>query len=176
MKKLILLFAMAMFLSNAHAESLSNTLDVFVFPAQGQDSSQQSQDEVACYNWAVSNTGNDPFDLAKQSADDARKTAADKQAASKKGQGRGAGGAVKGAMVGALIGEIADDDAGEGAAYGAGIGMIAARRKAREERARAEAEAQRSGARRQAATAEQVENFKKAFSVCLEAKDYMVKY
>lgn len=26
------------------------------------------------------------------------------------------------------------------------------------------------------ATATQVENFKKAFSVCLEAKDYMVKY
>ena len=27
-----------------------------------------------------------------------------------------------------------------------------------------------------AATEEQVDNFKKAFSVCLEAKDYMVKY
>ena len=26
------------------------------------------------------------------------------------------------------------------------------------------------------ATAEQLENFKKAFSVCLEAKDYLVKY
>ena len=28
----------------------------------------------------------------------------------------------------------------------------------------------------QKATAEQIENFKKAFSVCLEAKDYMVKF
>ena len=29
---------------------------------------------------------------------------------------------------------------------------------------------------RQQATAEQLENFKKAFSVCLEGKNYMVKY
>jgi len=29
---------------------------------------------------------------------------------------------------------------------------------------------------RQKATAEDLENFKKAFGVCLEAKDYMVKY
>ena len=28
----------------------------------------------------------------------------------------------------------------------------------------------------QQATAQQLENFKKAFSVCLEAKKYMVKY
>jgi hypothetical protein len=31
-------------------------------------------------------------------------------------------------------------------------------------------------ARRQDATEEQIGNFKKAFSVCLEAKDYLVKY
>ena len=31
-------------------------------------------------------------------------------------------------------------------------------------------------AEQQAATAEQIENFKKAFSVCLEAKDYLVKF
>ncbi len=33
-----------------------------------------------------------------------------------------------------------------------------------------------SGFAQQQATAEQINNFKKAFSVCLEAKDYMVKY
>jgi hypothetical protein len=34
----------------------------------------------------------------------------------------------------------------------------------------------RSRAASQQAIAEQVGNFKKAFSVCLEAKEYMVKY
>jgi hypothetical protein len=40
----------------------------------------------------------------------------------------------------------------------------------------AEAEVQQSSAQAQQATAEELANFKKAFSVCLEAKDYMVKY
>ena len=48
------------------SNSLASTLDVFVFPAQGQDTGQQSTDEVACYEWAVGNTGSDPFDLADQ--------------------------------------------------------------------------------------------------------------
>jgi hypothetical protein len=40
----------------------------------------------------------------------------------------------------------------------------------------AQQQAQQQGAAQQQATAEQVGNFKKAFSVCLEAKEYMVKY
>ena len=51
---------------HSSAESLSNTLDVYVFPSAGQDASQQNIDESACYEWAVSNSGSDPFDLAKQ--------------------------------------------------------------------------------------------------------------
>ena len=40
----------------------------------------------------------------------------------------------------------------------------------------AQQQAQQQQASSQKATEEQVGNFKKAFSVCLEAKDYMVKY
>jgi len=40
----------------------------------------------------------------------------------------------------------------------------------------AQQQAKEQGAAQQQATAEQVGNFKKAFSVCLEAKEYMVKY
>ncbi len=47
-------------------KTLSATMNVHVFPGAGQDSSQQSTDEAECYNWAVNNTGIDPFDLAKQ--------------------------------------------------------------------------------------------------------------
>jgi len=47
--------------------SLSATLHVYVFPTAGQTPSQQSIDEVTCYDWAVTYTGSDPFALQKQS-------------------------------------------------------------------------------------------------------------
>ena len=143
-------------------KSLASTLEVYVFPTAGQDASQQSQDEAECYGWAVQNTGTDPFDLAKQ--------------AEQVGRGAGAAGAVRGAAMGALIGEIASDDAGKGAAYGAAAGAIIARRQTRRAKAEASKQVEQQSAQAQQHTAEQIENFKKAFSVCLEAKDYMVKY
>ena len=51
-------------LAQAQSQSLASTMDVNVFPAEGQDSSQQSKDEAECYEWAAGNTGVDPFDLA----------------------------------------------------------------------------------------------------------------
>jgi hypothetical protein len=61
--------------SDPSGKTLAATMDVFVFPAEGQDSSQQSKDEATCYEWAVGNTGSDPFNLEPlrvQCADDAR--------------------------------------------------------------------------------------------------------
>ncbi len=55
-------------------------------------------------------------------------------------------------------------------------GAVAGRRRSRAASQQAQQQAQQQGAAQQQATAEQVDNFKKAFSVCLEAKDYMVKY
>jgi hypothetical protein len=52
------------------ANTLASTMDVFVFPTEGQDSGQQSRDESSCYDWATTNTGSDPFDLAKQAESD----------------------------------------------------------------------------------------------------------
>ncbi len=43
-------------LALAQSQSLGSTMDMFIFPAQGQDSSQQSKDEAACYEWAVGNS------------------------------------------------------------------------------------------------------------------------
>ena len=92
------------------------------------------------------------------------------------GTGAGARGAVRGAAAGALIGEIASDDAGKGAAYGAAAGAIGGRRRARRARSEAQSQVEVQAAQAQQATAEQLENFKKAFSVCLEAKQYLVKF
>ena len=157
-------------------KTLASTINVYVFPTEGQTAEQQSKDEAECYSWAVSNTGTDPFDLAKQA--EKQKVEADQAKAQVKDAGKGAGakGAVKGAAAGALIGEIASDDPGKGAAYGAAAGAIRGRRS----RARAQQSAQKQieaqATQAKAATEEAMTNFKKAFSVCLEAKKYMAKY
>ena len=162
--------------ADAQQKSLSSTLEIYAFPKEGQDASQQSKDESACYEWAVGNTGSDPFELTKQESTDAQQSQAEKQAAQQVGQGAGARGAVGGAAMGALIGEIADDDASKGAAWGAAVGAVAARRRGAAAHRQAQAQAEQQSQQRQQATAEQMDNFRKAFSACLEAKEYMVKY
>jgi hypothetical protein len=157
-------------------KTLAATMNVYVFPTTGQTPGQQSTDEAACYGWAVQNTGTDPFDLAKQTQANEQQAAQAQQQAETVGQGAGAAGAVRGAAVGALIGEIASDDAGKGAAYGAAAGLVSGRRHARQARSQAQAQAKAQADQAKQFTAEQLENFKKAFSVCLEAKSYLVKY
>jgi len=157
-------------------KSLAATLNVYVFPSNGQKPEQQSKDESDCYAWAVQNTGSDPFALSKQSEQQAAQAEQAKQQAKQAGKGAGAKGAIGGAAAGALIGEIASDDAGEGAAIGAAAGVVHGRRKARKAEAAATQQVEAQSQQVQQATAEQIANFKKAFSVCLESKKYMVKF
>ena len=157
-------------------KSLAATLDVYVFPTTGQDAAQQSADEAECYGWAVTNTGSDPFDLATRAQQDSAQAAAAQQQAAASTKGAGVKGAVGGAAAGALIGEIASDDAGKGAVYGAAAGAVVSRRRARRGAAEAQQQIEQQSAQTQQYTAEQTANFKKAFSVCLEAKSYMVKF
>ena len=160
----------------AQGQSIASTMNVYVFPAEGQEPSQQSKDEAECYEWATGNTGVDPFSLADQKEQDQQQAEADMQAAQQTGQGAGARGAVRGAAAGALIGEIANDDASEGAAWGAAAGAVHGRRSARRAQQEAQQQAAAQAEQREQATAQELENFKNAFSVCLEAKKYMVKY
>jgi hypothetical protein len=157
-------------------KSLAATMNVYVFPSSGQAPAQQSKDEGECYNWAVQNTGSDPFQIAKQEEQQQQQTAEQQAAAKGAGKGSGAKGALGGAAAGALIGEIASDDAGKGAAIGAGVGLIAGRGKARRQQTAATEQADQQGQAAAQVSAGQLDNFKKAFSVCLEAKKYMVKY
>jgi len=163
-------------LAQAQGQTLAATIDVYVFPSSGQDSSQQSKDESECYNWAVSNVGTDPFQLAKQAQSDAELAQAQTQAAQQTGSGSAAKGALRGAAAGALIGEIASDDAGKGAAWGAAAGAVRGRRRGAQAQQQATQQAASQQASREQATDTELTNFKNAFSVCLEAKEYMVKY
>lgn len=160
----------------AAQQTLASTMEVYVFPTQGQSPSTQSQDESACYEWAVGNSGNDPFDLQKQAQQSSEQSAAQQQAAAQRGAGSAAKGAVVGAAGGALIGEIASNDPGKGAAWGAAVGALGGRRHRRMQQASAQQQIAQQNQSVQQSTAQQIENFKKAFSVCLEAKNYMVKF
>lgn len=157
-------------------KSLAATLNVYVFPNAGQSTGQQSKDEGDCYQWAVSNSGTDPFELQKQSTQQAQQTAAAKQQAGEAGKGSTTRGALRGAAVGALIGGIADDEWGKGAAIGAGVGAVGGNVRGRQKEKAATAEVEGQEKQASAATQDQIDNFKKAFSVCLESKKYMVKY
>jgi hypothetical protein len=156
-------------------KTLAATMNVYVFPTTGQAASQQSQDEAECYNWAVQNTGTDPFQLQKQAQAQQQQAASAQAQASKTAQGSGLKGAAGGAAMGALIGGIGGD-AGKGAAIGAASGAVVGRSRGRRAQQSAEQQVAQQSASTQQATAQQLDNFKKAFSVCLEAKKYMVKY
>ncbi len=157
-------------------KTLAATVGVYVFPAAGQPADRQSTDEAECYKWAVGNTGIDPFEVQKAAQQQAQQAEAARQGAASAGRGSGARGAVAGAAAGALIGEIADDDAGKGAAIGATAGVLAGRRRGRQASAQAQQQVDQQAQQAQLATAEQQAAFKKAFSACLEAKKYVVKF
>lgn len=159
----------------AGQKTLAATLNVYAFPQKGQTPTVQSQDEAACYQWAVQNTGKDPFAVQKEAQAQAQQAEAAKSQVAGSSKGAGAKGAVKGAAAGAVVGEIASDDAGKGAAYGAAAGVVAGRRKGKKAEAQATQQIEQQAQTAQAASAQEITNFKKAFSACLEGKGYLVK-
>lgn len=177
---LILAFCAGVVLAQVAAptgqRTLAATMNVHVFPADGQTQEQQSRDEAECYGWAVNNTGSDPFELSRQAQQQQQQADAARKQAQRVGEGAGAGGAVAGAAAGALIGQIVSSDPGRGAAWGAGAGLIGGRRARRQAQAQATAQVERESGRQQAITQQQIDSFKNAFAVCLEAKGYMVRF
>ena len=157
-------------------QTLAATMNVYVFPTAEQSAKQQSKHEAECYTWAVDTTKNDPFELANRAQQAQQSADHQKEHIEQAGQGAGAKGALGGAAVGALVGEIVNDDAGKGAAWGAAAGAIGARRKVRRPKQQASQQVDQQAQRTQQATAEDLENFKKAFGVCLEAKKYLAKF
>lgn len=158
--------------SLAKDETLASAIEVSVFPAGGQDSAQQSEDEAECYSWAVNNSGNDPFELMKQQEAADQQTEAQLEATE---DAQRSGGAIKGAAAGAVVGEITGGDAGESAAIGAAVGIVANRRRNRAAHQQA-AQVEEQAAATEQATEAEIEKFMNGFTACLEAKDYVAKY
>ena len=167
MKKIIILIAvmiMMLGLSEIQAQNkttIAKGLGLYVFPAKDQDQKTQDTDEMACYKWAMQETGVDPINPPEIQAAQVDKSA----------DGTAVVGAAGGAAAGAAIGAIAGD-AGKGAAIGAVVGGLRGRK------AKVVGDHNEQVANNQAADAaekEMMANFNKAFTACMEAKGYTVK-
>ncbi len=164
MRKLnIILLVATLFIGfqQIEAQSIAKGLGMYVFPSDGQDQATQDTDEMACYRWAIQQTGYDPLNPPTVQAAQVD-TSVD---------GSAVGGAARGAAGGAAIGAIAGDT-GKGAAIGAVVGGVRGRR------SKVAKDANQQNANNQAAAAKANEleaDYKKAFSVCMEGKGYTIK-
>lgn len=139
---------------------LSQTFGVYAYPAKGQSDTQMANDESICYKSARSKTGVDPANLPPATTP----AATTHQGGTVRGA---AGGAAGGAAIGAVAG-----NAGQGAAIGAVSGALIGR--ARQNQLN-RAEAQYAQANAQAQRSQSMNNFRRAYSACLESKGYTVK-
>jgi len=155
---LILLLAVITVMGIAFAQSLSSSLGVVAYPSKGQSPNQQSKDEGECFAWGKQQTGIDPFAVA---------SAPTQQPGPAVGGGERLRGAARGAAGGAAIGAIAGD-AGKGAGIGAVAGTMVGGHKARKNQEAQQQQAEQN----KAATLQQ---FNKAFGVCMEGRGYAVK-
>ena len=165
--KQLLPFIIGIFLATGTLEglcaqdTLASGFGLYVFPAEDQSKEQQDADEMACYRWAKEQSGVDPMNPPEVQAAQVDRSA----------DGSAVVGAAGGAAAGAAIGAIAGD-AGQGAAIGAVVGGLRGRRA---KRVGDERQQQANNAAAANAEVEMMNNFKKAFSACMEAKGYTVK-
>lgn len=143
------------------ATSIASGLGLYVFPTKNQDQATQDNDEAACYKWAQEQTGVDPMNPTKVEAKQVDRSA----------DGTAVVGAAGGAAAGAAIGAIAGD-AGKGAAIGAVVGGLRGRRA---KVVGDEKEQQQNDQQAAAAEKTAMDNYKKAFTACMEGKGYTVK-
>lgn len=168
------------------AWSPAKSIGMFAYPKNNQNSDQQLKDESDCYGSAGQNSGFDPQAPRPTGPSAQQAQAAQQQAAQQAGKDVSKGGTVKGAAGGAAggaaIGAIAGN-AGKGAAIGATVGAIGGRRKQRmkEEQAKQQAGAQTAQSQQQTQAQTQaqfqagMDTFKRAFSACMDARNYSVQ-
>jgi len=139
--------------------------DFVIYPKKGQSNEQLEKDKFECYQWAKGQSGFDPMQQPKASAPPPAKEAPEG------GVGKGL---VRGGLVGVAVGAIAGD-AGKGAAIGAASGgLVGGMRHSNQETKQEQKEQQ--WANDQAQQYEQNRaSYNKAYSACLEGKDYSVK-
>lgn len=152
--------------------SLSASADLYIYPKNGQDDELQRRDRYECHVWAAQQTGFDP------SSYQAPTPVAHGHPPSHRNHEFGADpitGAAGGAAMGAVGGAIAGN-AGKGAAIGAGVGaLLGAFRTLEHDSHKPSYQKQRQAAAQQAEIENARQDYNRAISACLEARDYTVK-
>jgi len=139
--------------------------EFIIYPNNNQSNEQMEKDKFQCYTWAKGQTGFDPMERATTT------TAPPPQSTQKGGAVKGAAG---GALVGVGVGAIAGD-AGKGAAIGAGSGALVGGLRQKKQRKKQQ-KAQQDWANREVAIYEARRNeYNRAFSACMEGRDYSVR-
>jgi hypothetical protein len=128
-----------------------------IYPKKAQSAEQQEKDKFECYSWAKNESGFDPMAPPMATAPPPKQQAP-------------RGGVLRGAARGAAVGEIVDDDWETGAKAGAAIGGM---RRADQKRKEAQAQQQWEQEQQQI-YAEKRNRYNRAYSVCLEGRDYSV--
>ena len=148
-------------LLGACISSASMAQELMIFPNNDQSKEQQEEDKFACYSWAKGETGFDPM------APPTVTEAPPQQQAQKGGMGRGA---VRGAALGQIVGGDSDST-WKGAAAGAAVGGMR-----RNDQKRNEQQQQQQWEQEQAQIyADKRNRYNRAYSACLEGKDYTVR-
>ena len=149
--------------ANPGQSNVAATLHVYAYPNQHQTSNQQAKDESECYNSAQTQAAPSQNAQADQQGQQGQ--------SGKAGQGSTAKGAAGGAAGGAAIGAIAGD-AGTGAAAGAVGGAAVGHRKKKKAKEKAQEQQQQQ---QQAQQTQATDNLKRAYTACMEARNYTVK-
>jgi len=144
--------------------------ELIIYPAKGQNQQQMDRDKFDCYSWAKKETGFDPM----QAQAPAQPVYSPPPGASAGSVVRGgAGGAALGAAVGGIAGGWSG--AGKGAAIGAVTGGVFGGLRSRAANQQAAQAQQQYAAQQSAQYRQKKDTYNRAYSVCLEAKGYMVR-
>jgi hypothetical protein len=170
-------------------KTISSYMGLHTFPAKNQTAAEQQKDEMGCYEWAKQDSGFDP--LAALIAEKQASAPISTEPTAPKTGGAGADmkgaavGAAGGAATGAVVGAIAGN-AGKGAAAGAVVGgplglamakraQIQAQKQAQKQAQQQQEQQAQRQAQAKAEMQQKLDGFKKGFSACMEAKNYVVK-
>lgn len=144
----------------APIKGMASTVGLYVYPDKQQSATQQLTDESQCYSNAKTQTGFDP---------NATTTAA--KTPDQKDSGKGDKSVAHSAARGAAVAGATGGDPAAGARRGALIGEAKSKHKQKQEAEQADKTADAT----KSAADQQLDNFKRSLSACLEARGYSVK-
>lgn len=169
MNKLLILLTILALLFFPHV--LVAMDEPIIFPKEGQSKEQLAQDKTYCKTWAEEETGIDPDVIALKRENIEEKVTTDDESKF----GGLLKGVFKGAATGAATGAIdanIDNEVGGGALKGAVLGGVFKHEKQKD---RKDELGYRKDSFEREDLKEQLDRYRRAYAVCLEAKGYTVK-